>query len=252
MAIDEAIMQAVAEKKSPPTLRFYGWRPPCVSVGYAQSLRDEIDLDTCRRRGYNWVRRPTGGRAVLHIDDLTYSVTAPQGESRVAGDIITSYQRLSLGLVVGLRSLGCDVIQADLIHTDSSNKSAVCFEVPSHYEVTALERKLVGSAQIRRKGVVLQHGALPLKGDVSRLAEVLALPRRDRERLQGKLRQRAIALDEALGRTMHYSEVADALKKGFSEALNLDLEPGVLSIEEEAAADCLRSLYTGDEWTYSK
>lgn len=252
MAIDEAVMQAVAGKKSLPTLRFYGWQPPCVSIGYAQPLRGEIDLDTCRRKRYTWVRRPTGGRAILHIDELTYSVVAPQGEARVAGDILTSYRRLSLGLVAGLRSLGGDVAQAGLLHNDSIEKSAACFEVPSHHEVTALGRKLVGSAQVRRRGVVLQHGALPLTGDVSRLADVLALPERDRDRLRGKLRQRAIALDEALGRIVPYDEVAEALAEGFAQALNVDLEPGVLSADERAAAARLRSRYSGDEWTFSR
>ena len=82
MAIDEAIMIAVAEGRSPPTVRFYGWTPPCVSIGYAQSMRETVDLDACRAHGYTWVRRPTGGRAVLHVDELTYSITAPQGEPR--------------------------------------------------------------------------------------------------------------------------------------------------------------------------
>lgn len=252
MAIDEAVMYAVVEKKSPPTLRFYGWQPPCVSVGYTQPLLDEIDLDKCQKKGYNWVRRPTGGRAVLHIDELTYSVVAPQGEARVAGNILTSYRRLSLGLVAGLRSLGCDVSQAGLLNADSMKKSAACFEVPSHYEVTALGRKLVGSAQVRRKGVVLQHGALPLMGDVSRLADVLALPERDRNVLRRKLHQRAIALDEALGRSMTYSEAVKALTEGFAQALNLDLEPGALSTNERAAAARLRARYSEDEWTFSR
>ena len=251
MAVDEAIMRAVAEGGSPPTLRFYGWQPPCVSVGYAQPLH-EVDLDMCRRRGYAWVRRPTGGRAVLHIDELTYSVVAPHGEPRVAGDILTSYRRLSLGLVAGLRSLGCDVHQAGLLDAGHGDESAACFDMPSHYEVTALGRKLVGSAQVRRRGVVLQHGALPLTGDVSRLADALALPELDRERLRGKLRQKAVALDEALGRAASFDEAAEALAGGFAEALNLTLEPGALFDEERAEVDRLRSWYSGDEWTFSR
>jgi len=118
--------------------------------------------------------------------------------------------------------------------------------------VAALGRKLVGSAQVRRKGVVLQHGALPLMGDASRLADVLALPERDRDRLRRKLHQRAIALDEALGRSVTYSEAAKALAEGFAQALNLDLEPGDLSANERAAAARLRSRYSEDEWTFSR
>ena len=251
MAIDEAIMQSVAEGGSPPTLRFYGWSPPCVSVGYSQSVRKEIDLEGCRERGYTWVRRPTGGRAILHIDELTYSVVAPQGEARVTGDIITSYRRLSLGLVEGLKTLHGGVVQADRMDSDGGvEKSAACFDVPSHYEVTAYGRKLVGSAQVRRNRVVLQHGALPLEGDVSRLVDVLALSEPDRVQLRGKLLERAIALDEVVGRVVPYDEAAEALAQGFRSALNLEFTPGELTPFELEAAEGLISRYTGDEWTH--
>ena len=251
MAIDEAIMQSVAEDRSPPTLRFYGWAPPCVSVGYSQSVRKEVDLDRCRERGYTWVRRPTGGRALLHIDELTYSIVAPQGEARVAGDIITSYRRLSLGLVEGLRTLHGGVVQADRMETDGGlEKSAACFDVPSHYEVTAYGRKLVGSAQVRRNGVVLQHGALPLEGDISRLVDVLALPEPDRVALRDKLLERAIALDVVVGRVVPFDEAVEALIRGFGSALNLEFTPGELSQYEREAAERLMSRYTGDEWTH--
>jgi lipoate-protein ligase A len=253
MAIDEAILIAVADGKSPPTLRFYGWDPPCVSIGYAQSMRDEIDLETCRRFGYTWVRRPTGGRAVLHIDELTYSLTAPQDDPRVEGDIVTSYRRLSRGLVAGLRCLGCAVVQAgEQLETRSVEGSAACFDLSSHYEVTALGRKLVGSAQVRRRGVVLQHGALPLEGDVGRLADVLALPEAERFVLRGKLSRRAIALDEALGHRITWSETAEALARGFAEALSLTLEPSSLSPFELSTATRLQKRYAGDEWTFSR
>jgi lipoate-protein ligase A len=251
MAVDEALMQSVAENRSPPTLRFYGWDPPCVSVGYSQSVRKEVDLERCRERGYSWVRRPTGGRAILHIDELTYSVVAPQGEARVAGDIISSYRRLSLGLVEGLRTLHGGVVQAGRMETiNGLEKSAACFDVPSHFEVTAYERKLVGSAQVRRNGVVLQHGAIPLEGDVSRLVEVLALPEPDRVALRDKLLDRAIALDEVVGRVVPFDETAKALTRGFGTALNLEFTPGELTPYEREAVEGLVSRYTGDEWTH--
>jgi lipoate-protein ligase A len=252
MAIDEAIMLAVSKGHSLPTVRFYSWQPPCVSVGYAQSLQDEIDLDACLHRGYTWVRRPTGGRAVLHIDEITYSVTALQEEPRVAGDILASYQRLSWGLMAGLRLLGCDVWQAEQQVGTKKARSAACFDVPSHYEVTASGRKLIGSAQVRRRGVVLQHGALPLRGDVSRLVDVLALPKADRDALRFKLRSRAIALEEALGRSVALDEVVEALIEGFSQVLNLELVPGVLSDYERGQVVRSQSIYAGDEWTFGK
>lgn len=251
MAIDEAILNAVSEGRSRPTIRFYGWRPPCVSIGYAQPMRGSIDLEACAERGYEWVRRPTGGRAVLHIDELTYSVTAPRDEPRVYGDIITSYRRLSRGLVAGVRYLGAQVDLAegeDLVGAGS----AACFDVPSHYEVTALGRKLVGSAQARRQGVVLQHGALPLRGDVGRLAEVLALSTEEREALREKLRRRAVALDQVVGRLVSWQEAMEALAVGFEQALKLTLVREDLSRHELAAATRLQMRYSSDEWLFSR
>ena len=111
MAVDEAVMRAVGEGcvlKSLPTIRFYGWEPFCLSIGYAQSMRAEVDIDAVRRSGFDSVRRPTGGRAILHGDELTYGLLVSQDEPRVAGGIVDSYRRLSQGLVEGLRLLGAD------------------------------------------------------------------------------------------------------------------------------------------------
>lgn len=253
MATDEAVMLGVTAHRSLPTLRFYGWDPPCVSIGYAQSLRAEIDLDCCQARGYEWVRRPTGGRAVLHADELTYSVVAPLEDPRVNGDIVTSYRKISEGLLAGLRLLGCDAVQAEQQHEAGGDaKSAACFEVSSHYEVTVLGRKLVGSAQVRRRGVVLQHGALPLTGDVGRLADLLAIPDDQRVRVRERLRGRAIALDEALQRSVTFAQVADALARGFAQALSLELLPRGLSGEEEVDLRRLKALYSGEQWTYAR
>jgi len=251
MAVDEAILTAVVEGQSSPTIRFYGWSPPCASLGYAQPIASTIDLDACRERGYTWVRRPTGGRAVLHIDELTYSVAALQGEPRVAGDILTSYRRLSRGLLAGLEQLGCPVIAADK-QSDSAVKSAACFDAPSHYEITVRGRKLVGSAQVRKRGGVLQHGALPLEGDVTRLVDVLAMPLLKRESLRIKLAGRAIALDEALGQRVTREQVVSALRDGFAQALNLELVPGYLTAYEQEVAQRLSARYRGQEWTFAR
>jgi len=252
MATDEAIMLAVAAGKSPPTLRFYGWSPPCVSIGYAQALDQEVDLDACRRYGYTWVRRPTGGRAVLHIDELTYSVIAPLDEPRVSGDILTSYRRLSRGLVTGLRLLGCRVEQANPSCIRGQSASAACFDAPSAYEILASGRKLVGSAQARRRRVVLQHGAIPLEGDVGRIGDVLVLSREARTTLRDDLRRKATALDDALGRTASFHECAEALRVGFSEALHLTLLHGELTPDEQVAMHLLREKHRKREWLFDK
>ena len=219
MAVDEAILLAVAQGKAPPTLRFYGWQPPCLSIGYNQSA-GEVDVERCRERGVDFVRRPTGGRAVLHADELTYSVVAPQDEPRVAGGVIESYRRLSQGLIAGLRALGVGAVQAEewtpqlaavgarassgVRQIGDGEKPAACFHVPSAYEIAVGGRKLVGSAQVRRRGCVLQHGALPLVGDVARILDFLRVPGGRRE----ELRERVTSLELALGRVVPSDEAA--------------------------------------------
>lgn len=250
MAIDEAILSAVAAGQSPPTLRFYTWEPPCVSIGYAQSMQEVVDLDICRRDGVTWVRRPTGGRAILHTDELTYSIAVPISDARVRGGVVASYRRLSQGLLAGFRLLGLDVVQAEAMEERADDLSTACFDVPSHYEVTVRGKKLVGSAQVRRQNAVLQHGALPLRGDVTRLVAYLRLPPQERSALRAELQRRAITLEDALGRTMPAVEAAQALAQGFAQALNLRLEPGKLTLQERTAMQQLREeKYTDEGWT---
>ncbi len=254
MAIDEAILTAVAEGRSPPTLRFFAWEPPCLSIGYNQAMMDEVDITRCQQAGVDVVRRPTGGRAILHTGELTYSIVAPQGEPRVAGGVVESYRRLSAGLVRGLSFLGLDVAQAEAGHGQDADVSAACFDAPSAYEVTAGGKKLVGSAQVRRKEVVLQHGSLPLQGDITRICRYLVVPSEERrQELRQELQARATSLELVLGRVVPFAQVVESLVKGFSEALNLCLEPEELSEHELALVQQFRQeKYTAEAWNFRK
>lgn len=250
MAVDEAIMRGVAEGIVPPTLRFYGWEPPCVSIGYAQSLEGEIDLARCAGDGVGWVRRPTGGRAILHVDELTYSVVTRLDDPRAAGGVVESYRRLSRGLVAGLSLLGVPVIQAEYQRNENAGGlSSACFDVPSHYEVTVNGKKLVGSAQVRRQGVLLQHGALPLYGDITRLVNYLRLEGTERALLREKLARRAATLEEALGKRVEFEEAARVMAEGFARALTLELAAGELTPQEQEWVEESRRLrYANPEW----
>jgi len=255
MAIDEAILHAIADGVGHPTLRFYQWDPPCLSLGYNQHYT-EVDETACARLGYTWVRRPTGGRAILHTDELTYSVIAPASEPRVEGGIVESYRRLSTGLLAGLRALGADVFQAQTEKVRNSQKSGVCFDTPSNYEITVRGKKLIGSAQVRRRGMVLQHGTLPLVGDLRRIFACLRLtePGFDQPGNTSAdggdwLLARACTLEQALGRGVSFDEAVDALAKGFAGALDLRLEPGDLTQDERLRVERFRSeRYANDDW----
>jgi len=254
MAVDEAIMAAVAGGQAPPTIRFYGWQPFCLSTGYAQSMLREIDIDTCQASGIDYVRRPTGGRAILHGDELTYSLLVSQDEPRVAGGVVESYRRLSMGLVEGLHSLGVEALQADVHPGSSQETSAACFDTPSHYEVTVGGRKLVGSAQMRRKGMVLQHGSLPLYGDITRIVHYLRFSGPDQQlQLKDHLRRRATTLEEVLGRTVDFEVVIAALTEGLARSLNLDLSTGGLTpYEQELSSSLRRDKYDTVQWNFQR
>jgi lipoyl(octanoyl) transferase len=248
MAVDEAILTAVVEGLSPSTLRFYAWSPPCLSVGRNQPLAD-VDLSACRRAGVDVVRRPTGGGAILHADELTYSVALLQSDPRATGDVVESYRRLSEGLLAGLHCLGVEAVQAVGQRERTADRTAICFETPSAYEITAGGRKLVGSAQWRARGGMLQHGTLPLCGDLTRIVACLALPDAEREVQRQCLRLRAITLEEALGQALPFSEVDQLLAAGFAQALSLTLLSGELTAYERALAAKLRSSrYSAPDW----
>lgn len=249
MAVDEAILRAVGAGSAPPTLRFYDWLPFCITLGYGQRASDvdPIRLDTL---GWHLVRRPTGGRAVLHGDELTYSLSLPENHPIAAGGIVDSYQRISAALLRALERLGAHV-SAERKAEDAPELGAVCFEVPSHYEITVGGRKLVGSAQVRRRGGILQHGTLPLRGDLAQICDALAYPdEASRAAAKDQVRAHALTLVEALGHEVAWEQAAKAATAAFAEVFEVELIPGGLSEEEQAQADLLAvEIYGNPDYT---
>ncbi|MXY94550.1 MAG: lipoate--protein ligase family protein [Caldilineaceae bacterium SB0670_bin_27] len=254
MAVDESIAEAAASGDVPPTLRFYRWQSPTVSLGRFQKIAD-IDEARVAEQGYDLVRRATGGRAILHVDELTYSVAGPIAEPQMSGGVMDAYMRFSDALLSGLTSLGLSAENAGARARAGRDLSAACFEMPSAYEITAGGRKLMGSAQSRREGYVLQHGSLPLWGDVTRLVEVLSLTCDGKERLRQQLRRQAITLSEALklppdAEQPDFLSVAAAMADGFASELDQVLEAGALSADElRRSAELIRVRYADPAWT---
>ncbi|MEZ4860772.1 MAG: lipoate--protein ligase family protein [Caldilineaceae bacterium] len=257
MALDQAIAMACAVGESPPTLRFYRWQPPAISLGRHQPLA-EIDKAAVALRGYDLVRRSTGGRAILHTDELTYSVAAPASEPRVKGGVMDAYLRLSNALVAGLQGLGLAADKAAGDVRTGRDVSAACFEVPSAYEITAGGRKLIGSAQSRRARYVLQHGSLPLAGDITRLIDVLVLPPEQAAALRRQLADHACTLATALAvaeddSTVAFDHVAAAIAEGFARTLNLSFQGATPTAAElRTTAQLIREQYTNPDWTASR
>ena len=249
MAMDEALVEAVEAGTRPPTVRLYAWAPPCLSLGHAQPAAD-ADPDALRHLGWDLVRRATGGRAILHTDELTYAVVAPEAHPLMAGGVLPSYRRLSRGLAAGLRALGAQV-EADAEYPAEPTLGPVCFEVPSNYEITSGGRKLMGSAQWRRRGVVLQHGSLPLTGDIARIVLALRITHGTPSEIEARVRTRALTLSEALGREVDWSEAARALADGLAAALPVRfIEAGFGEAELRRAEALSAEKYAHPAWTY--
>ena len=250
MALDEAILEAVAGLRVAPTLRFYAWNPPCLSIGYAQSVA-EANRAAIKREGWDLVRRATGGRAILHTDEITYSITAPVDHPLFANGVLPSYKRISLALISGLEKMGL----LPELHVSQpghpSNGNPVCFRNPSAFEIMVDGKKLVGSAQLRRAGGILQHGSLPLQGGLGRICLAL-LYASDHERQQAmrEIGQHAISVDGALGDRISWEEAARHLAAGFEETLNLRFSRQEPSEPEIVRAhEILKNRYSHPDWT---
>jgi lipoate-protein ligase A len=233
MAIDEALWRGRHAETSPPTVRFYGWDPPTVSVGYGQPLDRHVDAAACRRWGVGLVRRPTGGSAIYHDGperELTYCVTATADDLGVGGDLLETYRWIARALVRGLNALGAgaEVVPAG---RGPGPDPAFCFARTGAFEIEVAGRKLVGSAQRRLGASFLQHGAVLLAVDAPRLSALFPTTRDPLATLT--------TLEAAIGRRPTFDEVARALTDAFEAEHALTLAPGGLSTEEAAAVERL-------------
>lgn len=251
MALDEAILTFAASKRIPPTLRLYAWDPPCISLGYAQTSKD-VDLHALEIEKWDIVRRPTGGRAILHKNEVTYSICTATDEPFMKGNILESYRRVSTALLAALELLNVHA-DANKVYPDMpTTAQAACFEVPSNYEITVQGMKLIGSAQSRKMGGILQHGALPLSGDLSQIHRVLRFSSDDeREKANTRLSVHATTLESACGNHVSFTEVCDALISAFSVNLNTNLTPEQPSFEEiDLTKKLIEEKYSNPTWTF--
>jgi lipoate-protein ligase A len=202
-------------------------------------------------QGWEIVRRITGGRAILHTNELTYSVTGPAEEPRLAGSVLESYNRLAKALLSAVQAFGLPVeIQPGKV-LGNGDPNPVCFEVPSAYEITVYGKKLLGSAQARRKSGVLQHGSLPLTGDLSRICQVLVFPDESaREIAREQVLARATTVAAVLGAEVAWEHAAQAFVRAFEAQLGIEFKRAGLSAKENSRAEHLvREKYGCNSWT---
>ena len=236
MGLDEAVLESVSSGAEPPTLRLYAWKPRAVSIGYFQGARDEVDLVRCAELGVDVVRRLTGGGAVFHADELTYSVVVPESHPLARGEILESNRSICAGVIAGLAVLGVAAGFAPL------------------NDIVSGDKKLSGNAQTRRRGCVLQHGTVLLSVDPDAMFSVLLVPS---EKLKGKLiedvRARVSSVSAILGRSVGYRDVVPAFERGFAEAFGGLGERSEPSADELARArEHAAERFSSSAWTLKR
>jgi lipoate-protein ligase A len=247
MAVDEAIARAVGEERVPPTLRFYRWDRPHMSLGYLQPAVGGVDLAACRRLDIPIIRRPTGGRAVLHAQELTYSVAIPLDGSWREVPVAQAFSRLCQGLIAGLRHLGLAADLAKPACGGRGGRTGACFLSRGLPAVLVAGRKLIGSAQRRYERSLLQHGSLLLDFDpVAHRAVFPGWPQKNPA-------SGVTSLRGLLGAPPPTQQLCAAMAAGWSEAFQAPCVPSVLGQEELVhAGDLLGSRYTQDAWTFRR
>jgi lipoate-protein ligase A len=228
MAIDRALLALHANGKSPPTLRLYQWRPPAVSLGYFQK-RHDLDLEACRRLGYEVVRRPTGGRAVLHLDDLTYAVIAGTPEGMPSA-VTAAYQLIAQGLLHAFRLLGIEARMGR--ERGNSQSTDICFLRCARGAIVYQKKKLVGSAQTWHASSLLQHGSIIVRPQVEAWLALVQAEDESPANLRARLAARLTSMEEILGWTPKLTEIKEAVRQGMARALGVELQPGELSAGE--------------------
>jgi lipoyl(octanoyl) transferase len=247
MAVDEAIFREHTRTKVPPTLRFYGWRTPAVSIGHFQDARREIDIDACQERGIDLVRRPTGGKAVLHEKELTYAVVAGSDSACFPPDILETFRIISRCVIAGLAACGIHAqMKAAGRTTAGQDLDTACFSYPSRYELLVDGRKICGAAQMRSHGAFLQHGALLMEFDPDRTCAVM-LPHRNRDEQRDRLRTLVTSVREHARQSVDEETLCRHLRDGFAQILGIRFHEGALTPEEERLKDDLLMVKYGNE-----
>ena len=229
MAMDEALMNWHREGLIPPTIRFYLWENPTLSIGHFQKLNG-IHMEAVHDHQVEMVRRMTGGSAVLHADELTYSIVITEKHASIPRSVSEAYYILSKGVVAGYANLGIAVDYAVPETEERKTKTAVCFEKSALYEMVVAGKKLSGNAQTRKNGVLLQHGSIPMRIDIDLLFDLFRFPSEVKK--QERKRQffhKATTIDELTGKRHTYADLHAAFHDGFQHGLGISLHPITLS-----------------------
>jgi len=222
--------------KVPPTVRFYTWKPPAISIGYFQSLNEEVDLDACKSLGVEFVRRITGGGAVFHDKELTYSIIISESNPKVPKNILESYRRICGAVIKGLKHLWIESKYSPINDIIVNNK------------------KISGSAQTRKSKTVLQHGTVLMDVDIDKMFKLLKVPNEKiKDKLIADVKQRVTSIKHISDNNVSFNETSDAMKIGFEEEFNIELVNDNLTKEEISLTKKFeRECFSTTEWNYRR
>lgn len=245
MAVDEMLARSRALQM--PVLRVYAWRPHAISLGFHQSP-DDLDLARCESDGVDVVRRPTGGRAIYHAHEVTYSVVIPGAHPLYGEKPLEVYNRISSALVNALLRTGVELQLARAQMPDAGfgnyQKRFACFATSAKYEVQSHGKKLVGSAQRRFESALLQHGSIILGTEHLRLLDYLRLAdARKVRRARHLLASKTTCLETLLKRQVGYEEIAGVLKSGFETQFEIEFIEDTLTTGELQKVDDFKKHY---------
>ena len=245
MAIDVSLMKHAERIRQPFFLRLYGWQPPCLSLGRFQSS-DIIDKEYLRARGYGLVRRPTGGGAVLHFDELTYSVILAARSLKPGASGARLYMAIGRALKNAINSIG---LSAVISGTRSSRREDMCFGSASIGEITVDGRKLVGSAQLRTGNVVLQHGSIVIRSHPADYGSCFLSSRQ--KTLVGFVQRKMCGIEDILGQDVEVNALKTAVVVSFEKEFRQNssyLDPGDLDGKFWEDVEIMRRFFSSDEW----
>ena len=249
MAADEALLDSFIQKNSLPTLRIYSWEPMCLSLGYFQNINSR-NIEKLKENNIDLVRRPTGGRGVLHTDEITYSIIIDEEYPGISKNVTTSYKQLIKGIKFGLEYLGLTPLLMPLPQKSEkkAKNSSVCFDSPSWYELLIEGKKVVGSAQMRRKGAILQHGSIKLKFDPGLVSSIFGTNKKQREYLKNA----ATGIFD-LDPTLKKEDCVNAILKGFEKAFEIQLvREGYNAFEKARTKELSKNKYSLNEWNFKR
>lgn len=257
MAFDEALLHWHSISEIPPVIRFYEWQPSTLSIGYFQKANRDLDFEQIHKQQVGFVRRPTGGRAVLHENELTYSIIVSEEYPNMPKTVTEAYRVLSEGLLKGFQNLGLEAYfsvpqSTEQLEALTKPKSAVCFDASSWYELVVEGKKVAGSAQTRQEGVILQHGSILIDLNQEKLLSLFTYPSQEaKDKMAKKLPEKAVAINSLTTKKIDVAMCIESFHKGFQEALDIELiEYKLTKKQEDFIENLAETKYRSDDWNF--